>query len=185
MKFIEVKTLQKYQVLLMGCLSILLMSAGDRSIPKAPVTTTSPTPSPSTPVKKVPTTPAASTPAKKVKPKFICATYNGELTTIAKTKKGDVPIVIWNSEQFSAAGFTPEVRCKQVSARFETLYRSGQLKYITAGTLNKMPAICATKNTNANCNRENLLYTLKSDEDPYSRVMMIRNREITTRAMEK
>jgi hypothetical protein len=185
MKFIEVKTFQKHQVFLIGCL-IFLLSAGGRRIPQAPVTNTpSPTPSPSTPVKKIPTAPAASTPAKTVKPKFICARYNEELTTIAKTKKGDVPIVIWNSERFSAAGFTPEVRCQQVSARFETLYRSGQLKHITAGNLNKMPAICATRESGGECTRANLLYTLKSNEDTNSRVMMIRNREITTRAMEK
>ncbi len=116
--------------------------------------------------------------------KFVCGIYNGEFATIAKTKNGDVPIVIWNSERFSNAGFTPQIRCKQVSTRFETLYRSGQLKHITAGTVNKMPAICATKQTSGKCTPRNLLYTLKSTEDPYSRVMMLRNREITASAME-
>jgi hypothetical protein len=159
MNLIEVNIPKKYRSL-KGILSILLM-VGTNSI-------------------LVSSSQAASPPAK-----FVCAFYNGEFTTIAKTKKGDVPIVIWNSEKFSAAGFTPQVRCKQVSARFETLYRNGQLKHITAGTLNKMPAICATKETAGNCTPENLLYTLKSTEDPYSRVMMIRNREITARAMEK
>jgi Circadian oscillating protein COP23 len=194
MKFIEVKTLQKHQVFLIGCL-IFLLSAGGRRIPQAPVTNTpSHTPSspstptqkaPSTSIKKVPTAPAASTPAKKVKPKFICAIYNDELTTIAKTKQGDIPIVIWNSERFSAAGFTPKVRCQQVSARFETLYQSGQLKHITAGKLNKMPAICATRESGGECTRANILYTLKSNEDTDSKVMMIRNREVTARVMEK
>ena len=159
MNFIEAKVVRKYRSL-KGLLSILSIVGASSMLGSFSQSATPPA-------------------------KFVCAFYNGEFTTIAKTKKGDVPIVIWNSEKFSAAGFTPQVRCKQVSARFETLYRSGQLKYITAGTLNKMPAICATKQDAGNCTRENLLYTLKSTEDPYSRVMMIRNREITTRAMEK
>jgi Circadian oscillating protein COP23 len=161
MNFIEVKTLHKYRSL-KGFLSILFMVGANSLIDLSSQAGTPP-----------------------AKAKFVCAFYNGEFTTIAKTKKGDIPIVIWNSEKFSAAGFTPQIRCKQVSARFETLYRSGQLKHITAGTLNKMPAICATKETSGKCTPENLLYTLKSTEDPYSRVMMIRNREITARAMEK
>jgi hypothetical protein len=159
MNFIEVEIPKKCRSL-MGILSIFFMIGGN-SILVSPSQATTP-------------------PAK-----FVCAFYNGEFTTIAKTKKGDVPIVIWNSEKFSGAGFTPQIRCKQVSARFETLYRNGQLKHITAGTLNKMPAICATKETSGNCTPDNLLYTLKSTEDPYSRVMMVRNREITARAMEK
>jgi hypothetical protein len=159
MNSIEVQIPKKYRSL-MAVLSILLMVVTGNTV-------------------------VLSKQAKILPAKFVCGTYNEEFATIAKTKKGDVPIVIWNSEQFSGAGFTPQIRCKQVSARFETLYRSRQLKYITAGTLNKMPAICATKNTKGNCTRDNLLYTLKYDENPYSRVMMIRNREITARAMEK
>jgi hypothetical protein len=159
MNFIEVEIPKKCRSL-MGILSILFMVGGSSILASSSQATTPPA-------------------------KFVCAFYNGEFTTIAKTKKGDVPIVIWNSEKFSGAGFTPQIRCKQVSARFETMYRNGQLKHITAGTLNKMPAICATKETSGNCTRENLLYTLKSTEDPYSRVMMVRNREITARAMEK
>jgi Circadian oscillating protein COP23 len=160
MNSIEVQIPKKYRWLTTAVLSIFFVVSGNNTV-------------------------VLSSQAKTPSAKFVCGTYNGEFATIAKTKKGDVPIVIWNSEQFSGAGFTPEIRCKQVSARFEILYRSGQLKYITAGTLNKMPAICATKNTKSNCTRDNLLYTLKSDEDPYSRVMMIRNRELTARAMEK
>jgi Circadian oscillating protein COP23 len=158
MNFIEVGITKKYRSLI-GFLSILSI-----------VCTNSP--------------PVSSSQMMKSPAKFACGIYDGAFATIAKTKNGDVPIVIWNSERFSKAGFTPQIRCKQVSNRFETLYRSGQLKHITAGTLNKMPAICATKQTSGNCTRGNLLYTLKSTEDPYSRVMMLRNRDITTRALE-
>jgi Circadian oscillating protein COP23 len=110
---------------------------------------------------------------------FVCGKSDGKPATVARTKKGDIPIVIWSSEGFSAAGFTPQVRCQQVSARFQSLYRSGQLKYITAGTLDRIPVVCATKQAHHSCDRQNLLYTLKPDADPQQvikRLMMIRNR---------
>jgi hypothetical protein len=110
---------------------------------------------------------------------FVCGNSGGKPATVAKTKKGDVPIVIWSSEEFSDAGFTPQVRCQKVSARFQSLYRSGQLKYITAGSVNNLPVVCATKKVAATCNQQNLLYTLKPNADPQQvikRLMAIRNR---------
>jgi Circadian oscillating protein COP23 len=110
---------------------------------------------------------------------FICGKADGVPATVARTKKGDIPIVVWRSEEFSDAGFTPQVRCRQVSARFQSMYRSGQLKYLTAGVLNNMPAICATTKVNSNCSSQNLLYTLKPNSDPQQvikRLTAIRNR---------
>jgi Circadian oscillating protein COP23 len=118
---------------------------------------------------------------------FVCDSFEGKPATVAKTKHGTVPIVIWHSEGFSESGFTPQVRCKQVSARFQTLYRTGQLKYITAGTLNNLPVICATKKLNHPCSKQNLLYTLKPDADPQlviKKLMMVRNRA-TSRGIEE
>ena len=111
--------------------------------------------------------------------KFVCAKADGKPATVARTKKGDVTLLIWSSEGFSEAGFTPQVRCQQVSARFQSMYRSGQLKYITAGTLNNLPVVCATTKLVVTCNQQNLLYTLKPNSDPQqviARLMAIRNR---------
>jgi hypothetical protein len=118
---------------------------------------------------------------------FICGKVEGKPATIAKTKKGNIPIVVWNSEVFSDAGYNPELRCRQVSARFQSLYRSGQLKYITAGTLNKLPVICGTKQANGTCTTKNILYTLKPTQDPkktIERLTMLRNRA-TSSALEE
>jgi Circadian oscillating protein COP23 len=118
---------------------------------------------------------------------FVCSKYEGTPATVARTKKGDVPIVIWSSEGFSKSGFTPQVRCQQVSARFQSMYRSGQLKYITAGTVNNLPVICATKEQSSTCSQQNLLYTLKQDADPQlviKKLMMVRNRA-TSRGLEE
>jgi Circadian oscillating protein COP23 len=115
---------------------------------------------------------------------FVCVqSSDGYPTTVARTKKGDVQIVAWKSEDMSEAGFTPQVRCQQVSARFQSLYRSGQLKYITAGIImtagKKVPVVCATKQISGTCNSQNLLYTLKPKTDPKEvirRLSDIRNR---------
>jgi hypothetical protein len=118
---------------------------------------------------------------------FICGKFEGTPATVARTKKGDVPIVIWSSEGFSKSGFTPEVRCRQVSARFQTLYRSGQLKYITAGSINRVPVICATREQTGTCTQQNLLYTLKPGADPQlviKKLMLVRNRA-TSRGLEE
>jgi hypothetical protein len=118
---------------------------------------------------------------------FVCGKADGVPATVARTKKGDIPIVIWQSEDFSEVGFTPQVRCRQVSARFQSMYRSGQLKYLTAGVLNNMPVICATTKVNSDCSSQNLLYTLKSNSDPQQvikRLIAIRNRS-SSRSLEE
>ncbi len=125
------------------------------------------------------TSQAASSQAVTATTKFVCDKHEGKPATVAKTKKGNVAIVVWNSEDFSQSGFTPQVRCKQVSARFQSMYRNGQLKYITAGTLNNLPVICATKKVNSICSKQNVLYTLKPNADPQQviqRLMMVRSR---------
>lgn len=118
---------------------------------------------------------------------FVCGKTNGKPATVARTKKGDVPIVVWSSEEMSSSGYTPQIRCQQVSARFQSLYKSGQLKYITAGTLNQKPVVCATKQQNSPCTNQNLLYTLKANSDPQQviqRLTAIRNRS-TSRGLEE
>jgi hypothetical protein len=118
---------------------------------------------------------------------FTCSKFEGKPATVARTKKGEIPIVIWSSEGFSQSGFTPQVRCQKVSARFQMMYRSGQLKYITAGTVNNLPVICATKEIGNSCSQQNFLYTLKPNADPQQvikRLTMIRNRA-TSRGLEE
>jgi Circadian oscillating protein COP23 len=94
---------------------------------------------------------------------FVCGQSNGSPATLARTKKADIAIVTWQSE---GMGVPPQIRCQQVSARFQSLYRSGQLKYITAGTIKKVPVVCATRQVGGTCTNQNLLYTLKPNSDP-------------------
>lgn len=109
---------------------------------------------------------------------FVCGKSQGTPATIARTKKGDFPIILWSSEAMSDAGFTPQLRCQQVSARFQSLYRSGRLKSLTTGTLNNQSVICATAKAKS-CNAQNLLYTLQPNADPQQvirRLQIIRHR---------
>jgi Circadian oscillating protein COP23 len=109
---------------------------------------------------------------------FVCGKSEGKPATIARTKKGDFPIILWSSEAMSESGFTPQVRCQQVSARFQSLYRSGRLKSLTTGTLNNQPVICAATK-GSSCNAQNFVFTLKPNADPQQvikRLHAIRNR---------
>jgi hypothetical protein len=161
MKFFRVASVSAHQLVVLGLATVTLVSGNSLLMPSSQALT-------------------ATT-------NFACGKFDGKPATVARTKKGDVPIVIWSSEGFSEAGFTPQVRCQQVSARFQSMYRSGQLKYITAGIVNKQPVVCATKEVSSACTPQNLLYTLKPNSDPQQvikRLMAIRNRA-TSRGLEE
>lgn len=98
--------------------------------------------------------------------KFVCARQEGRLTTVVKTKKGNVPLVVWDSTLFAGSGYNPVTRCQQVTKRFQNLHRSGKLKYLTAGQVKNLPVICATVRTTESCNLENLLFTLRPGTAP-------------------
>ncbi len=126
--------------------------------------------------------PSASLAAAPISPpvaNFACLRHQGKLATVVKTKKGHVPVVIWDSTAFSSAGFSPVTRCKTVTRRFKSLHSSGRLKYLTAGQLNSQPVICATMRSTDNCTAKNLLFTLKPGSAPQGvlqRLNDIRNR---------
>jgi hypothetical protein len=98
--------------------------------------------------------------------KFACARLEGRLATVVKTKKGNVPLVVWDSTLFAGSGYSPVNRCQQVTKRFQNLHRSGKLKYLTAGQVKNLPVICATVLTTERCNLDNLLFTLRPGKDP-------------------
>ena len=96
--------------------------------------------------------------------KFVCEDINNVPTTVAHTPNGKIPVIGWSSNYFAEDGYTPEVRCKQVSARFQLYYKDGSLKYLTTGLINKQPVICTAEHINGEC--KNLLFTLKLGTDP-------------------
>lgn len=96
---------------------------------------------------------------------FYCGMSQGYPATIVRTVRGPMPIIIWTNEDYIASGWSPERRCKEISYRFERFNRSGQLKYVTTGTVDGQPVICSAISTKSSCSRDTVLLTLPSGTD--------------------
>lgn len=102
---------------------------------------------------------------------FECLTQ-GTYATVAVKKDGAVsdPIIVWSTGQFSESGYTPERRCQEVKTRLNNALsqNGGTLSglYITAGRVNGMPVLCAVNNKRGGCNENNMLFTLKKENNP-------------------
>lgn len=91
---------------------------------------------------------------------FVCGSADGAPATNAVTSGGrHIPIIRWTSSIFNDAGWNQQRRCKEVSSRFDTFLKKGQLDYITTGRINGLPVICTTDRKGGSC--IGLLYTLK------------------------
>lgn len=102
---------------------------------------------------------------------FFCGVCDGVPITFARTAKGYIPVIRWVSEHFSNSGYTPQKRCQEVSARFQTYYNSGTLNYITAGRMNGQPVVCVADSAGGRCT--GLLFTLKPGSDANSTVRQL------------
>jgi hypothetical protein len=70
---------------------------------------------------------------------------------------------LWKSNNFTSDGWAPERRCQDVSQRFNTLHSQGALEYLSTGSMNGMPVICAAAAKGSGCS--GLLYTLKPGQN--------------------
>lgn len=96
---------------------------------------------------------------------FQCITFDNGYATIAIAGiKKTNPLIIYNNPVFSTSGSTPEVRCQEISGRFQTAVANngGKLKnlLLTVGKVNGYDVICYVNNDQAGCNKKNLLITL-------------------------
>jgi hypothetical protein len=95
---------------------------------------------------------------------YSCNLDENPPVTIARTSRGDIPVIQWKSTTFVASGYTPENRCMEVSERFQTYYQSGLLHHLTTGEMNQLPVICVTRTKGGDCS--GLLITLEPDDNP-------------------
>jgi hypothetical protein len=102
---------------------------------------------------------------------FVCKVSGGTPTTFAITKRGQIPVIRWVSNYFD--DYPPQRRCEIVSEKFQNFSRSGELKYITAGYVNRLPVICATGSRVASCSSSTVLFTLKPGQDPRSEISQL------------
>ena len=75
-----------------------------------------------------------------------------------------INLIFWKSEHFAA--WQPQSRCETVSPKFQTFYQDGRLRYLTHGTINGYPVICAVVDEGETCNGDNQLFQVKPNEDP-------------------
>ena len=100
---------------------------------------------------------------------YVCERIDGTFKTIARTTLGNVEIINWN--RVISKDWTPEVRCEEVSRRFQVYHESGELDYLTTGRINGESVICVA-GQNGDCKRrlerQGLLFTVTSGESPDS-----------------
>jgi len=95
---------------------------------------------------------------------FVCGSSGGAPSTNAiKTDGKQVPVIRWTSNVFDSAGWSPERRCQEVSARFDQYFKEGRLTYLTTGRVNGVPVICTAQSRGGAC--DGLLYTLKPGQN--------------------
>lgn len=95
--------------------------------------------------------------------KYFCGNIEDVPTTVGITAIGkEIPVIRWKIDWNEE--YTPLVRCRIVSKRFQTAYRHGLLEYITSGIINNQNVICAAKNFGGPCNK--LLVTLRNNDNP-------------------
>jgi hypothetical protein len=108
---------------------------------------------------------------------FVCGNWQGIPTTIARTAKGNVPVLRWESNHFNDSGFTPQKRCQIVSKKFQEYYSKGRLKYLTTGRSKGENVVCVAKYQNGPC--DGILFTLKPGANPgetLKRLLDVRDR---------
>jgi hypothetical protein len=97
----------------------------------------------------------------------------GNPTTFISTPNGVYPLINWVSYFFARSGFDPQVRCQEVSNRFDRYYREGSLNYITTGIINRHPVVCVASEIGGPCT--GILLTLKPNENASQVVQQLFN----------
>ena len=102
--------------------------------------------------------------------RFICATgFDKETnqrypTTYAWSGGQKRTIIRWKYKWFNNVNYTSGRRCQDVSARFQTAYNNGSLKFITNSRIKGQPVICSASSNGGACNTT--LLTLRPKDDP-------------------
>jgi Circadian oscillating protein COP23 len=101
---------------------------------------------------------------------FQCITFGSGYATIAVAGiKKTNPLITYNNPVFSGSGYTPQERCQQISGRFQTAVANngGKLRslLLTVGEVGGYDVICYVNNSQAGCNKKNLLITLPPGTD--------------------
>ncbi|NER36116.1 MAG: hypothetical protein F6J93_19375 [Oscillatoria sp. SIO1A7] len=102
--------------------------------------------------------------------RFFCGTdnhpsYGNVPATIARTTRGNVPMIDWVSNWIKDPRWTPQARCEAVAQRFQRYYDNGTLKYMRTGTFRDYPVICVARDKGGSCVERDILVTLEQGSD--------------------
>lgn len=99
---------------------------------------------------------------------YNCLQYRNQPTTVVDTSRGRIQLIVWKSNFFTSAGWTPQRRCEAVTQRFQKFSDNGTLRYIATGTMNRQPVICVAekKPSGFKCRPDGLLITLQTNDNP-------------------
>ena len=91
--------------------------------------------------------------------------YGEVPASIARTARGDVPMIHWVSNWIKDPRWTPQARCEDVSRRFQRYYDNGMLKYMRTGEFKDYPVICVASRKGGSCREQDVLVTLERGSD--------------------
>jgi len=95
--------------------------------------------------------------------RYFCAIRGGVPTTLARTPRGNVPMISWVSH---LGGRDPLQRCQEVTQRFQNFSNNGMLRFLRSGTLNGQPVLCVARFRGGTCDSNAVLITLGSGQNP-------------------
>jgi hypothetical protein len=104
--------------------------------------------------------------------KFACGTNQGVPATVVQTSRGNITVIRWVSNVFGEQ-YSPEYRCRVVSAKFQEFHKNGQLSYLTTGVANGQSVVCVASTKGGPCT--GVLFTLKSGSNPLSTLTRLMN----------
>jgi Circadian oscillating protein COP23 len=104
--------------------------------------------------------------------KFMCGTSQGAPATVVQTARGKITVIRWVSNVFGG-DYSPDYRCRVVSAKFQQFHQDGKLNYLTTGISNGQPVICVANVKGGSCS--GVLFTLKPGRDPLNTLTRLMN----------
>ncbi|NJL10108.1 MAG: hypothetical protein HC908_07830 [Calothrix sp. SM1_7_51] len=98
---------------------------------------------------------------------FYCGMSEGLPVTFARTQDGKkYQMIRWIPSRNFPPPWTAQRRCVEVSRRFQKNFDNGTLRFITTGSYNGFPVICAARNRFDDCTVSTILFTLRQGTDP-------------------
>jgi Circadian oscillating protein COP23 len=81
-------------------------------------------------------------------------------------RQGNITVVGWKSQFFAKRGWNAQKRCADITPKFQQAFDAGRLQYLTTGTSNGYPVVCAIAKQEDACNSTSQLFTLKPHDQP-------------------